>query len=237
MQIRVKTIMKRNCLRVTILCLAAMSLAILSSGMTACSLVSTSTPATKLLSIALAPASPSGLAVDTSMRFFAYGTFSDGTITNISSQVTWASDNTGIASIDINGLATGVAVGIANITANMSGINSPTVTLPVILAVAIPTTTTPGPTLISIAITQPATLSINLVLSATKTQQFKAVGTYSDGSTSVITTLVTWVSSQSNVAIISSAGFATGITAGTTQITATMPGITSNVVTIYVTAN
>jgi trimeric autotransporter adhesin len=229
--------MIRNCLRVTILYLAVMSLVILTSGMAACSLVSTSTPAPKLLSIALAPASPSDLAVGTSMQFFAYGTFSDGSITKLTSQVTWTSDNNGIASIDINGLATGVAVGIANITANMSGITSPAVSLPVILAVAVPTTTTPGPTLISIAITQPATLSINLVLSATKTQQFKAVGTYSDGSTSVITTLVTWVSSQSNVATISSAGFATGITAGTTQITATMPGITSNVVTIYVTAN
>ncbi len=229
--------MKRNYVRLISLYLVAVLVTALTLSVTACSLVATPTTTSKLSSIALAPASPSDLAIGSTMQFFAYGTFSDGSITNISSQVTWSSDNSEIAAIDINGLATGVAVGNANITASLSGITSPAVSLPVILAVAVPTTTTPGPTLISIVITQPATLSINLVLSDINTQQFVAKGTYSDGTTSVITTLVTWVSSEPNVAGISSAGLATGISAGTTQITATMPGITSNIVTIDVTAN
>jgi hypothetical protein len=91
--------------------------------------------------------------------------------------------------------------------------------------------------LIGIAITQPSTLSINLILAGTKTQQFLATGIYSDGSTQIITTLVTWVSSAPNIASISSAGLATGIIAGTTLITANMPGITSRPVTVNVTAS
>src|SRR5271157_2914391 len=130
--------MKRNYVGFISLYLAAVLMTALTLSVTACSLVATPTPTPKLSSIALAPASPSGLATGSSMQFFAYGTFSDGSITNISSQVTWSTDNNGIAAIDINGLATGVAVGNANITASMSGITSPAVSLPVIPAVAVP---------------------------------------------------------------------------------------------------
>jgi uncharacterized protein YjdB len=171
------------------------------------------------------------------MQFFAYGTYSDGSVTNITSNVTWSSDNSNIAYIDVTGLVTGESAGQADISASQDGINSPAVVLPVIVSAATPTSTTPGLMLVSIAITQPSTLSINLILAGTKTQQFQATGTYSDGSTKVITTLVTWSSSASNIAGISSAGLATGIAVGTTLITASMPGITSKPVTVNVTAN
>jgi uncharacterized protein YjdB len=48
---------------------------------------------------------------------------------NISSQVSWVSDNTKAATIDKSGLATGVAAGIANITATLDGVTSPPQTL------------------------------------------------------------------------------------------------------------
>jgi len=171
------------------------------------------------------------------MQFFAYGTYSDGSVTNITSDVTWSSDNSSIAYIDVTGLVTGESAGQANISASLDGINSPNAVLPVIVSAATPTSTTPGPALISIAITQPSTLSINLILAGTKTQQFLATGNYSDGSKKDITTLVTWSSSASNIASITSAGLATGIAVGTTLITASMPGITSRPVTVNVTAN
>jgi hypothetical protein len=170
------------------------------------------------------------------MQFFAYGTYSDNAVTNITPHATWNSDNSNIAYIDVSGLVTGEAAGQANITASLDGITSSAVSLPVIISAATPISTTPAPMLIGIAITQPSTLSINLILAGTKTQQFQATGIYSDGSTQIIT-LVTWNSSASNIAGITSAGLATGIAVGTTLITASMPGITSKPVTVNVTAN
>ena len=218
------------------LCLAVILTAVLTLGMTACSINSTTTQAPKLSSIALQPVSPSDLSVGTTMQFFAYGTYSDNAVTNITPHVTWNSDNSNIAYIDVSGLVTGETAGQANITASLDGITSSAVSLPVIISAATPISTTPGPMLIGIAITQPSTLSINLILAGTKTQQFQATGIYSDGSTQIIT-LVTWNSSASNIASITSAGLATGIAVGTTLITASMPGITSKPVTVNVTAN
>lgn len=229
--------MERKQLGFISLCLAVISIAVLTLGMTACSLNSTTTPAPKLLSIALQPVSPYDLSVGTTMHFFAYGTYSDNAVTNITSHVTWNSDNSNIAYIDVSGLVTGEAAGQANITASLDGITSPAVSLPVIISAATPSSTTPGPALISIAITQPSTLSINLILAYQKSQQFVATGSYSDGSKKDITTLVTWTSSASNIASITSAGLTTGIAVGTTLITASMPGFISNRVTVNVTAN
>jgi uncharacterized protein YjdB len=74
--------------------------------------------------------------------------------------------------------------------------------------------------LLSIAVTP----SSNTITLGT-TLQFKATGTYSDGSTQDLTTVATWSSSNSNVATISNLagaqGLASAIEAGTATITAT----------------
>ena len=84
-------------------------------------------------------------------------------------------------------------------------------------------TSTPTTTLILISINvgpnSPAHLGVNFI------QQFTAIGTYSDGSTAEITSQVTWASTAANVATISAYGVATGLAAGTTDITATMSGV------------
>jgi hypothetical protein len=59
------------------------------------------------------------------------------------------------------------------------------------------------------------------------TQQFTAMGTYSDGSTQNLTSTVTWASGTTSVATINSSGLATGVAAGTSNITAGMSGVTS----------
>jgi len=66
------------------------------------------------------------------------------------------------------------------------------------------------------------------------TEQFTAIGTYSDGSMADITSQVTWISCDPTIAAISSTGLSTGLTAGTTYITATMPGVSSLPVTLTV---
>jgi len=66
--------------------------------------------ATALQSIAVTPANPS-INPGTTVAFTATGTFSDGTSSNITGSVTWASSIPAIATINSAGLATGVAVG------------------------------------------------------------------------------------------------------------------------------
>ena len=68
------------------------------------------------------------------------------------------------------------------------------------------------------------------------TQQFTAIGTYTDGSTADITYFVTlnWNSDNNTVATVSS-GLATGLSTGTAHITASVSTITSNQVTVNVT--
>ena len=61
-------------------------------------------------------------------------------------------------------------------------------------------------------------------------QQFTAVGTYSDGSTRDITRQVTWISSESGVATINAGGLAMGISAGTTMISASLAGVTDSTI-------
>src|SRR3979490_3262856 len=69
------------------------------------------------------------------------------------------------------------------------------------------------------------------------TIQFTATGTYSDSSTAAITSQVTWNSATTAVATITSpGGLATGVTTGTSQITATLGTVVSPAVTLTVTA-
>jgi hypothetical protein len=65
-------------------------------------------------------------------------------------------------------------------------------------------------------------------------QQFNAIATYPDGSTMDISSQVNWTSSKSNIASISSAGLATGISAGTTIIEAAIYGVKSSPVSLTV---
>ncbi len=79
----------------------------------------------------------------------------------------------------------------------------------------------PPPTLTSIAVTPN-----NPTISTGATQQFTATGTYSDSSTQNITSQVTWNSSTPAVATINPSGLASGVSAGSTMISASQSGVT-----------
>ena len=177
------------------------------------------TPPT-LTSITITAATGS-IAKGTTDQFAAAGGYSDNSTANITTQVTWNSSNSGVASIGANtGLATGTGAGSTNISATAGTVTSNTVSLMV----------TP-PTLTSITITA-ATGSI----AKGATDQFAAAGGYSDNSTANITTQVTWNSSNSGVASIgANTGLATGTGAGSTNISATAGTVTSNTVSLMVT--
>ena len=170
-----------------------------------------------LSSIAISPASPNNLVVGAAQHFTATGTFADGSLMDITSQVTWASATANIATITAGGVATGVKTGTDKITAALAGITSQPVALNVIALSAIFVTPV-----------SPANMGVG------STQHFTATGSYSDGSTADFTSQVVWSSSNSAVVTIASGGIATAAGGGTANITATFGGLTSQPVTIMV---
>jgi len=176
------------------------------------------TSASGLSSIAVTPAFPADLGVGASLQLAALGTYADGTTADITAKVTWTSSNTAVAAVFANGAATGEGSGTANITAALSGVTSPGLKLTV-KAVS------------SILIT-PAASTRNLDVGAT--QQFTAIATYSDGASADISSQVTWLSSNTQVATIYANGLATGIAAGSAGITATLSGVTSQATALAV---
>jgi hypothetical protein len=177
----------------------------------------TVTPAT-LTSLAISPANPS-IPRGTNRQFTATGTYTDGSTQNLTDTVTWSSSSTSVATISnaagSRGLATSVATGSTVITA-ASGAVSATTSLTVTPATLTAITVTPG----------------NPSIASGATAQFTATGTYSDGSTQNITSSVTWSASNASVASVSNAsgskGLATGIGGGSTNVSATLSGISGS---------
>jgi uncharacterized protein YjdB len=163
-----------------------------------------------LASIAVTATNPS-IATAATKQFTATATYSDDTSEDITRFVTWTSGTPGVATIDANGLATGLAAGTSVITAT-SGSKTANTTLTVTSA-----------TLASIAVT-PALPSI----APAATKQFTATATYSDNTSADITTQVIWSSGTTGVATINASGLATGVVAGTSVITATSGVKTGN---------
>ena len=161
--------------------------------------------AATLKSIALTPANPS-VAKGKSQQVIATATYSNNTTADVTASATWSSNKTTVATVSnttgSKGMSAAVAAGTATISAVVSGITGST------------NVTVPTATLVSIAVT-PATASIP----KGKTQQYAAVGTYSDGTTQVLTTTATWTTTTG--ATITTAGLATGSAVATSTVTAT----------------
>jgi len=170
-----------------------------------------------LQSIAVRPADPSlpanpSLPLGTSTAFTAQGTFSDLTKQDLTTSVVWSSGTPATATITSDGIASTVAPGTTQITAT-SGLVSGSTLLTVL-----------PHTLVSLAITpQNAYVSVN------RTLQFSATGTFSDGTSSDLTTQVNWASSNTNVVTIgANTGLATGKAFGPINITASMGGVSTS---------
>jgi trimeric autotransporter adhesin len=165
----------------------------------------------QLNSITVSP-NPATVPLGSTVQFAAVGnfTFAAGGTSDldVSSQVTWASSNTAVATIDNTGNATAVGPGgPINITAtSCDGITVGTATLTV------------GPAVATSLVITPATITI----STGTTTLFTAMDLFSDGSTQPPANPVTWSSGTTTVATIdANSAVALGITAGTSTITAT----------------
>lgn len=174
-----------------------------------------------LESIAVTPGS-AAVAAGSTWQFTATGTYSDGSTQDITSSAAWSSSDSDVATISnaagSEGLAAAVAEGSCTITATLSG-KSYSAAFDVTAAQLKTITVSPA--------------SAGVVAGTAK--QFTATGTYSDATTRNLTTSVTWSSSDPGIASINSAGTAVaGYTAGSTNIAATLWGITSNTATLTV---
>lgn len=176
----------------------------------------TVTPVT-LVSIALAPQAPS-LQIGATRQLVVTATYSNGATADVTSTSTFSSASLANATVGSAGMITGVAAGSSVVTANFGGRTAST------------TATVSAVALSSIAVT-PA----NATVALTGKQQFVATATYSDNSTAIVTSSVTWTSASNATATVLNTGVATGVAAGTTTITATF-GLKTGSAALTVTA-
>lgn len=157
------------------------------------------------------------LAMGTSMRLIAKGTYTDASTKDLTSQVAWTSSNSAVATIDQNvgtkGRLKSVTIGSTTVTASLEGVTSPGFLV-----------TVSSVTLTSLAITPTApTLTIG------QTSPLTATGTFSNGSTQDVTSDVVWSSGDAAIATVSMStgveGTVKGNVAGTVTITATSGNI------------
>ncbi len=178
-------------------------------------------------SIFVTPASAT-IAVDNTVQLIATARYSDGSSNTLSgSAVGWTTSDDTIATVTSpGGLVTGVATGTATITVSSQGVTS----------TASITVTPTNVTTLSITTTQGSTnpQTTATISGAPATLQFYA---YGNGSTiDDLTQAVTWTSSNTSVATISSGlsgggnGLATSVAAGTTNITATITNTQTNTI-------
>ena len=182
-------------------------------GKTASATLTVTTTAAVVSSIAVTPQAPI-VPAGATRQLAVVATYSDATTADVTASSTFSSATPAVATVGAaNGLVTGVAGGTSVVTAAFGGKTSTT------------TVTVPSVSLSSIAVT-PANASV----AVGGTQQFVAIGTYSDNSTAIITTSANWTSGSIANGTILASGVATGVAVGTTTITATSGGKSGNAV-------
>lgn len=169
-------------------------------------------PATTLVSVAVSPTTAS-VAIGATQQFTATAAYSDGSARDITLLSAWTSATPAAGTVDASrGIAVGVAAGTSVITAAFEG-KTGTATLTVLPA-----------RLVSIAVA-PVNPSINIG----NTQQFVALGTFSDNTTRDISAVSTFSSASTDVAsVVASTGLALGKVQGTSVISAASGGLTGS---------
>ncbi|MCW8125219.1 Ig-like domain-containing protein [Microbulbifer halophilus] len=168
-----------------------------------------------LESIGVTPHNPT-VAAGFDQQFTATGIFDDGTSQDLTTQVTWASSDEGVATIsnddDSEGLATAEAEGTTAISASIDSISGE----------AEMTVTEAELESLQVTPTNPS-------VAKGFDQQFTATGLFDDGTSLDLTTQVSWSSSSTSVATISndsgSKGLATSVASGETTISASVDSV------------
>jgi trimeric autotransporter adhesin len=205
--------------------------------------ISKSQTTTPTLSFISVTASTNTVNAGSSLQLTAMGTYSDKSTAALTTQVTWKSSDSTIASVDALGLLTALKAGAVTVTAT-DGATSGTFGINVTAAQVPPTSISvtisaaygSGPPKTATLIVSNATIqSIAVTPSAPTialgtTQAFEAVGIFSDGSSQDITSVSQWTSSAPAVAIVNQSGVATSASPGQTNVTATFKGVSNTAV-------
>ena len=169
-----------------------------------------------LVSIAVTPANTS-LAKGRTAQFVAMGTYSNSTTSDVTASATWSTGATATATVNATGLVTAAGEGSTTVIATLDSVSGNT-----------PLTVTPAE-LVSIAISGAPGSPLPLG----RTADLVATGTYTDTTTQILTTLVTWASADPNIASVSNTtpnqGRVTAVAVGTVNITATLGAVMGNV--------
>ncbi|MBK1889044.1 Ig-like domain-containing protein [Undibacterium sp. 14-3-2] len=161
-------------------------------------------PAATLSTITVSPVTAT-IPIGGVQKFLATATYSDGASQDVTAASAWSSGTTTVATVNAtSGVASGVIGGTAVITASFGGkLGSATLTV------------SPA-SLLSIKV-----LPVNPSIPIAAKQQFTAMGTFSDGTTSDISAISTFTSASQNIATITNSGLAAGVIAGNSVIAAT----------------
>jgi hypothetical protein len=171
-----------------------------------------------LVSIAVTPVNPT-VPKGGTQQLMATGTFTDGSTQNISSSVVWATFNPGVVTVSSGGLATAQALGTSTLAASSGAISGQD------------TLTVAQTALVSIAVTP-----LNPTVPKGGTQQLTATGTFTDGNTQNMSNSVAWTTFPPGVVTVSSRGFLTGQSEGTTAITASAGSIAGAITAVVSTS-
>jgi uncharacterized protein YjdB len=154
--------------------------------------------------------SATSLAAGTTLQLAAQGTYSDGTSSSLTSQVTWTTSDSTMAAASTSGLLTSFKAGSVTVTATQGSVSGK----------------------MNLSVTQATLSSISVLgagsLSAGSTLQLSAQGTYTDKSTQSITSQATWLSSDATVASVNASGLVTALKAGSVTISASMNSVSGN---------
>ena len=171
-----------------------------------------------LVSIAVTGGS-SGVAVNGTRDLVATATYSDSSTENVTNSVVWSSTNTSVITVSNTlpnvGRITGLAAGSSTITANIASISGSQLV------------SVNSVTLSSIAVTP-----YDALVTSNGNYSLRAIATYSDASSSDVTSLATWASSNSSAATVSNSAGSKGVAVtpnvagyATTNITATLNSV------------
>lgn len=152
------------------------------------------------------PAAP--IALGQSAQLQAQGTYSDKSVQDITDQVSWSAAQPGVVTITSTGLAVSKAVGNTQVTASLNSINA-----------------SGQLTVSSAALASMAVRSKDASVPLGASEQFSAIGAYTDGSTMDLTSTATWSSSAPGVVSINGAGMAATKAVGSSSIGAAVGGI------------
>ncbi|MBL0655172.1 Ig-like domain-containing protein [Aeromonas caviae] len=181
-------------------------------------------PSLERIHIVASPVSTRGsssliLAKGNNQPFIATGHYGDGSVKDLTSETSWHSSDDRIATLSASGALTARDAGTTTVTASHDGIISNTIQITVTDAV-----------LTAIQVTPPS-----VSVGKGQTQQLTATATYSDNTTANVTGSVAWLPADITTANVSTTGILTGRIAGSTEVTASLDGVTSNTVLVTVT--